>query len=177
MKEFTKSLGKYLFNKYAMNFPSRRVRKFFAKKFCKFIGDNVFIGIGVQLRGAPKNITIGHHTIINPKIILDGRKPINIGNNVDIGENTIIWTVEHDPNDNNHGVKSSSVTIEDYVWIATNVTILPGITIGKGSVIACNSVVTKDIAPMTIAGGIPAKKIATRENNLEYILNYNPRFL
>lgn len=177
MIDFIKSLGKYIFNTYLMKIPSRTLRIYFSKKMCNIIGKNVFIGIGVQLRGKPGNISIGDNSIINSNIILDGREKITIGSNVDMGENTIIWTVEHDPNDNNHNVKSASVFIEDYVWIATNVVILPGVKIGKGAVIACNSVVTKDVPAMVIVGGIPAKKIGDRTNDLSYKLFYKPRFL
>ncbi len=59
----------------------------------------------------------------------------------------------------NIGFDSKPVIIEDDVWIGLNVIILPGVTIGKGSVIAAGSVVSKDIEAMVIAGGIPAKKI------------------
>ena len=54
--------------------------------------------------------------------------------------------------------------------------ILPGVTIGQGAVIACGSVVTKDIPPRVIAGGIPAKIIGQRNNQLKYELYYRPLF-
>ncbi|EML0281075.1 acyltransferase [Vibrio alginolyticus] len=63
---------------------------------------------------------------------------------------------------NTRGV-SKPVLIEDNVWIGINSIILPGVTIGNGSVIAANSVVTKDIPPMVLAGGNPAKIIKRYE--------------
>ena len=87
-----------------------------------------------------------------------------------------IWTLEHDPDDDRHATKSGAVVIEDHVWIATRVTILPGIKIGRGAVVAAGSVVTKDVESMAIVAGVPAKKIAVRKNSLEYKLDYSPRF-
>ena len=68
------------------------------------------------------------------------------------------------------------MVIEDYVWIASRATILPGVTIGKGAVVACGAVVTKDVEPMTVVGGVPARKIGERINLLEYELKHNPLF-
>ena len=57
-----------------------------------------------------------------------------------------------------------SVTVEDDVWIGSNCVILPGVTIGCGSVIGAGAVVTKDIPPYSIAVGVPAKVLKQRKN-------------
>ena len=132
--------------------------------------------MGVEFRKA-KNITIGYNSVINKKVLLDGRGgQLIIGNNVDIAQETNIWTLEHDVHDDYHTDKGGKVTIEDYVWIASRVTILPGVKIGRGAVIAANSVVTKDVRAMAIVGGIPAKIIGERKSKLKYTLNYHPWF-
>ena len=65
---------------------------------------------------------------------MDGRGGnLTIGNNVDIAREVNIWTMEHDVHDDLHGLKCGEVTIEDHVWIASRVTILPGVTIGQGA--------------------------------------------
>ena len=87
-----------------------------------------------------------------------------------------IWTMEHDPQDSYYGVKGGAVTIEDYAWISCRVVILPGVTIGKGAVVAAGAVVTKDVAPYTIVGGVPAKKIGTRTKDLRYQLRFHKAF-
>lgn len=125
----------------------------------------------------PSNIIIGENCVINSCSLLDGRgSKIVIGNNVDIAREVNIWTLEHDPHDDFHKTKGGNVIIEDYVWIASRVTILPGVRIGKGAVIAAGSIVTKDIPPMTIVGGIPAKIIGTGKSKLSYNLYYEPLF-
>ncbi len=125
----------------------------------------------------PSNISIGDNVVINKKVLLDGRGgKLVIGNNVDIAQEVNIWTLEHDVNDNMHKEKPGDVIIEDFVWIASRVTILPGVKIGKGAVVACGAVVTKDVPSLSIVGGIPARIIGYRKNNLSYKLDYSPWF-
>ena len=84
-----------------------------------------------------------------------------IGNNVFIGPSSNIYAVDHhiDKFDKRYFVKGIDVIIEDNVWIGGNSTILPGITIGRNSVIGAGTVVTKDVESYSIYVGNPAKKI------------------
>lgn len=70
-----------------------------------------------------------------------------------------IWTEQHDYNSPTYASVEKPVIIEDYVWIASRATILPGVTIGKESVVASGAVVTKDVPPLSIVGGVPARII------------------
>lgn len=159
-----------------MVFPLWYFRLLFLKIIMRSIGKNTFIMRKTNLIN-PKNITIGNNVIINKSVMLDGRGAnLVIGDNVDIAQETNIWTLEHDVNDPNHNVVSGEVVIEDHVWIASRVTILPGVHIGRGAVVASGAVVTKDVPPMTIVGGVPAKVIGKRDNPCTYTLNYKPFF-
>lgn len=156
---------------FIMWLPISFLRKLWVKLFLRKIGKKTFFFRNVEIK-YPFNIEIGNHSVINSKVLLDGRVgKIRIGNNVDIAQETNIWTLEHDVNDDKHSTKAGDVIIEDYVWISSRVTILPGIKIGKGAVIACGAVVTKDVPPMAIVGGIPAKIIGKRINNLNYTID------
>ncbi|SDD95976.1 maltose O-acetyltransferase [Mucilaginibacter pineti] len=177
-KAWLSGLLKYIFKTWLMNWPSFKLRKFFLKRILYKIGDRTFVAMGVDIMGKNGKISIGNNCVINKNVTLDARGgDLIIGNNVDIGQETNIWTMEHDPNDNSHGTRGAGVIIEDHVWIATRVTILPGVKIGRGAVIACNSVVTKDVNEKEIVGGIPARVIGLRNNELTYKLNYRPWFL
>ena len=114
---------------------------------------------------------MGNDIMINRNVMLDGRRGLEIGDSVDIGEYSVIWSLEHDPNDNNFDVKGGKVVIEDHVWITPRCIILPGITIGRGAVIATGSVVSKDVPPLAIVAGNPAKIVGKRKNNLDYTFN------
>lgn len=125
----------------------------------------------------PSNIYIGDNSVVNNKCLLDGRGgKLIIGCNVDIAREVNIWTLQHAPDDDFHSAIGGNVIIEDFVWIASRVTILPGVTIGRGSVLASGAVVTKDVPEMSIVGGVPAKVIGERKSQLKYTLNYKPRF-
>lgn len=122
-------------------------------------------------------ISIGKNCVINTACLLDGRGgTIRIGNNVDIARETNIWTLQHDPNSDYHEQEGGDVVIEDYVWIASRCTILPGVTIGKGAVIASGAVVTRDVPSMAIVGGVPAKIIGKRVSKLLYTPQHSPYF-
>jgi acetyltransferase-like isoleucine patch superfamily enzyme len=156
--------------------PSRRLRRMWLRRMLGEFGTGAFVALDVTLM-KPENARLGARVIVNAHCILDGRDAeLRIGDDTDIGTHTHIWTLEHDPNDPAHGTTGASVTIEDHVWIASRVTILPGVTIGRGAVVAAGAVVTKNVPPMAIVGGVPARVIGQRQNSLTYRLAFNPRF-
>lgn len=165
-----------LYNSCFGRVPSRRLRRFFLRRLLAEFRVGSFVGIRTQLFD-PWNIHLSARTVVNHDGHLDGRGGrLEIGEDTDIGPYTHIWTLQHDPNDPQHGTKSGAVTIGHHVWIASRVTVLPGVTIGEGAVVAAGSVVTKDVAPMSIVAGVPAKPIGERKNDLAYQLNFNPRW-
>lgn len=106
------------------------------------------------------NITIGKQTFINMGCTFQDWGGIEIGDGCLIGHNCTICTVNHSQNPDHRGdMTCSAVRIGNKVWIGANVTILPGVSIGDGAIIAAGAVVTKDVEPDTIVGGVPAKRI------------------
>ena len=156
--------------------PSRRVRRALLRRMLGDFGSGAFVGLGVQFM-QPHNVHVAARAVVNAGCILDGREhPIRIGADTDIGTHTHIWTLEHDVNDPGHGTTGGPVVIEDHVWVASRVTILPGVSIGRGAVIAAGAVVTKDVPALAIVAGVPAQPIGTRANPLTYKLDFNPAF-
>ena len=170
------ALSFYFLNRIISYIPIYMFRSFFYNFLFKKIGKKNSFLMGLELR-YPKNIIIGNNNVINRNVMLDGRGgSLIIGDNVDIAQETNIWTLEHDVHDDFHKDSGGDVIIEDYVWIASRVTILPGVTLGRGSVIAAGAIVTKDVMPMDIVAGIPAKKIGVRKSNLLYSNFHQPLF-
>ena len=134
---------------------------------------DVCIYAGFHIR-APETITIGSGVSIGPKVLLDGRKGLTIGKSVVIGYEAIIWTLHHDYNDLLFRGKGAPVTIGDYAWICSRSIVLPGVSIGEGAVIASGAVVTKDVPPFAVVGGIPARVIGYREKK-EYAYGYSKK--
>jgi len=143
-----------------------KIRSFICGFLFKHIGENVNIQKGVYF-GKGDKITIGDFSGIGENSILGQTDEIIIGNNVMIGPQLLVLTQNHNFEDRIQlirlqGGKTKPVQIGNNVWIGARVTILPGVTVGEGSVIAAGAVVTKNISPFTVVGGVPAKKIKDR---------------
>ena len=105
-----------------------------------------------------KNSLIGEHTIIR------GQGGVSIGNNVYTSPFTQIIAVNHvfdnpDIPFTDQGITAQGITIDDNVWIGSGAIITDGVHVGKGAVVAAGAVVTKDVPPHTVVGGIPAKEL------------------
>lgn len=152
---------RYLYNVCVARIPFPGVRRWFYRRFFD-IGPNSQVMTGLYLRYMAR-IRIGHTSNINVRCMLDSRGGnITIGNFVDIAPEVNIWTLEHDMHSPTFATKGGDVVIEDYAWIANRAIILPGVTVGRGAVVAAGAVVTKDVPPFAIVGGIPAKVIGRR---------------
>lgn len=110
----------------------------------------------------PLGLKIGKHSSVGWFTLLDARGGITIGDNVTVASYCKIVTAKHDIEDSLFKASVDPVVIEDYAWICTGAIILGGVTIGRGAVVAAGAVVTKDVPPMTVVGGIPARKIGDR---------------
>jgi acetyltransferase-like isoleucine patch superfamily enzyme len=112
-------------------------------------------------------IKAGERLAINVNTYIDGRGGIIFGNYVIIGPNCVISSCGHGTSDKTspmcfQPVQYGQIIIEDDVWIGANVTINPGVRIGRGSVVAAGSLVAKDLEPMGLYGGVPAKLLMMR---------------
>lgn len=115
-----------------------------------------------------KNITIGKNVFFNTGCSFQDRGGITIGDGTLIGMNVTIATLNHGlPLETRNTTYPSPVVIGKNVWIGSNATILPGVTIGDNSVVAAGAVITKDVPENTVVVGVPAKVIKKINNNLE----------
>lgn len=175
--------------------PSHTIRLFLYRTLFRVkIGKDSSIHWRAQFN-QPSGIEIGHNTIIGNDAFLDGRsvrdrekevnlltyskeflcpitRSLRIGSNISIAGEVRIYTMEHDIDSPDFKEIGAPVVIEDYTVIGTRVTILPGVTVGKGAVIASGAVVTKDVEPFAVVGGVPAQFIKNRSKNLTYTLKF-----
>jgi maltose O-acetyltransferase len=131
-----------------------------------------FFGPGQVRRNGTR---IGARSRINRNCCLDARGPLVIGENVSISPEVAILTASHRPDDPEFAVETRPVTIEDHVWVGTRATILPGVRLGRGCVVAAGAVVTRDVPPLAIVGGIPARQIGTRPAHAAAYVLHEPR--
>lgn len=150
--------------------PSHSLRKFFYQLAGVKIGQGSTIHMWANFFN-PRGVSIGEDTIIGDHCFLDGRAPLKIGNHVDIAAQVFIYNSKHDVHREDFQAVSEPVIIEDYVFIGPRAIIQPGVKVGQGAVIAAGAVVTRDIAPYKIVGGVPAREIGERRvKNLRYRL-------
>ncbi len=126
---------------------------------------------------APELITVGAHTTIGDSAFLDGRSGLRIGASVNLGSHVRIWTRQHDIDARDFAEVGGPVLVEDYAYLGSGATVLPGVTIGRGAVVGAGSVVTRDVAPHTLVAGAPARFIRDRSRDLDYRLGYAKRFV
>lgn len=113
-------------------------------------------------RGEKARIVIGDSCRLNSPLHIEISAPVTIGDRVTIGHHVVIITTGHEIGSSESRAGANiyqPVIIEDGAWIAANVTVLPGVTIGRGAVVAAGAVVTKDVPENTLVGGVPARVI------------------
>lgn len=160
----------FVVHAFSLHFPIWTVRKLIFSLVGVKIGSGTTIHMGAKFFD-PRGVSIGEDTIIGDKAFLDGRAPLSIGSHVDIASEVMIYNSEHDINDETFKAILAPVTIGDYVFIGPRSIILPGVTIGKGAIVAAGAVVTKDVAENALVGGVPAKTIGERKlKDLHYRL-------
>ena len=107
-----------------------------------------------------KNIVFEKNVFLNAGCKFQDQGGITIGDNVLIGHNVVLATLDHNICVSKRAeLFAAPIVIEDNVWIGANVTVTSRVIIGKGSIVAAGAVVTKDVPEYSIAGGVPAKVI------------------
>ena len=152
--------------------PSMHVRRGIYKVLgCRMGRKNVFY-YGTEIREITQ-LQLGTGNYIGDRAILDARRGIKIGNNVNISSGVSIYTLQHDHRSPSFACRpeGGEVIIGDRVWLGPNVIVLPGVRIGEGAICCAGCVVTKDVEPFTVVAGIPAKKVNERTHELTYVFN------
>jgi acetyltransferase-like isoleucine patch superfamily enzyme len=166
----------YICNEWIATIPSHTFRLWYYRNIMKFqIAREISIFMHCTFDAA-KGLTIGNGSVINAGCRLDSRGDIIIGSKVSISQQVIILTADHDVEAHDFAGRSRKVVIDDFVWIGTRAMILPGVTIGRGAIIAAGAVVNKNVQPFTIVGGVPAKLLKERRQDIEYPTKYRRLF-
>lgn len=116
-------------------------------------------------------IKVGSNSLIGEYTVIRGQGGVHIGDRVYTSPFTQIIAVNHVFDDPNRpfveqGITAEGIVIEDDVWLGAGVVITDGVRVGKGAVVAAGAVVTKDVPPHTVVGGVPARPIKSIENTM-----------
>lgn len=181
-------------NEVARNLPGgagRKVRAFLLRRQLAACGANLNVGIGVRMAGF-ENIEVGRDvTIGNYATLTANGGRIRIGDNVHINRSNLINAVPNGDvligsdilfapnvllNASTHnytsteipvirqGTRGADIVLEDDIWFGANVVVLPGVRIHAHSILAAGAVVTKDVPPYVVVGGVPARIIKRRKD-------------
>jgi galactoside O-acetyltransferase len=151
-----------------MGMPGRlgeALRLGYLRSRLRLVGTGCRFCRGIEIHH-PEGLSVGNRTGIGAAII-NARGGITIGDDCLIASGTRIWSINHrfgNPTTpvSQQGYDHEPVVIGDDVLVSTNAIILPGVTVGKGVVVAAGAVVTRDVAPFTIVAGVPARPIGQR---------------
>lgn len=145
------------------------------------------LGPGASIRGPlaignPGNTHFAEDVSINPGFVSKGQGKLFVGAHVHMGEDVTVITDNHNykyPDALPYDRKriSEDVTIGNCVWIGDRVLIMPGVTVGEGAILAAGAVVTRDVPPLKIVGGNPAKEIGERDGSHYYSLRDQDRYV
>jgi acetyltransferase-like isoleucine patch superfamily enzyme len=125
------------------------------------VGDHCTIGFGSILLASESRIIFGDKVMLGPSVVIIGGNH----NTAVVGE--YMYDVkEKRPQDD------EDVILEDDVWVGSRATILKGVRIGRGAIVAAGALVTKDVLPYSIVGGCPAKQISTRFSSLDILVKH-----
>jgi acetyltransferase-like isoleucine patch superfamily enzyme len=117
---------------------------------------------------------VGKYSRINRDCTIDLRGGIDIGASVSVSPEVVILTAAHAFDKSGFPVEHRRVVIEDYVWIGTRAMIMPGVTLGRGCVVAAGAVVTKSVPPLAVVAGVPAREVGRRpEDALGYVFDWS----
>ncbi|MDO6450501.1 acyltransferase [Oceanobacillus profundus] len=139
------------------------IRYLYLRKYAKECGKNIFVGKGVILKNI-NYLSLGSNISIHAYSYIDAVGNIDIGDNVSIANHTSLISFEHTWEDTSLPIKynkivNGSILIKEDVWIGSGCRILSNVTLGRRSIIAAGAVVTKEVIPNNIVGGVPAKVI------------------
>lgn len=169
MRSIASALVRYATNHLISHIPSYTLRRAWYRRVLGWrIGPDVFILMGqyVQMAGARSSgqkVSIGKGTVINHGCLLYTTGGLVIGEHVSISAGTWLVTGSHDINDPLFPVFYKPIVIGNHVWIGMRATVLPGVTVGEGAIVMAGAMVSRDVPPYAIVGGVPARVIKQRE--------------
>lgn len=125
------------------------------------------IGVGVLLRPSAKitfpwKVTIGNHAWIGDEVVLYSLGEIEIGDNSVVSQRSYLCAASHDYTQSDFPIYGKKISIGSQAWLATDVFVAPGVSIGEGAVVGARSSVFNDLPPMMVCMGCPAKPIKPR---------------
>jgi putative colanic acid biosynthesis acetyltransferase WcaF len=163
------------YNRIVTHIPFNPLRIWWLRRLGARLGDHVYL-FGSSEVLAPGGLEIPGNCHIGRYCQIDARGGIRFGTNVVIAGHCLLLTADHDPEDSGFEGRLGGIVINDRVWIGSRATILKGVTIGEGAVVAAGATVTRDVPPWSIVAGVPAKITGKRSMTQTYEIDFGPNW-
>ena len=141
--------------------PFSRLKPPLLRAFGATVGEGVVTKPHVRIKD-PRNLTVGAHCWIGEGVWVDNLAPVALGDDVCLSQGVYLCTGGHDHTRPSFDLVAEPITVEDQAWIGAKAVLLPGVTVGRGAVVAAGAVVTRDVPAGTIVGGSPARVLKRR---------------
>jgi acetyltransferase-like isoleucine patch superfamily enzyme len=155
--------------------PLRWLRMAWLRASGAQLGEGAAVFWGTTVFNA-RDLSIGARSVVSFRCVLDARGGLAIGEDVVVASDVQLVTGGHDVDDPGFPAFFRPIRIGDRAWLTSRVTVLAGATVGEGAVVAACALVTEDVPPYAVVGGIPAKVVRERARDLSYRIGRHPRF-
>ena len=132
---------------------------------CAAVGKNIRLRMPLVVYH-PEHLSLGDSVDIGEFAVLRASGGLRIGDRVLVAAHAVLTTRGHPQSLPRYGMaEDAPIVVENDVWIGAGAIVLPGVTIGRGAIVAAGAVVTENVAPFTVVGGVPARPIGQVENS------------
>jgi maltose O-acetyltransferase len=170
-----RELAELLHNRLLTHIPSNNLRVGYLRRLGMQAGPHTYLFGGSEVL-APHKLRIAGNCHVGRFCQVDARGGIDIGRNVVIASHCLLISADHDLDDPGFPGRLAPIAIGDRVWIASRSVVTKGVTLGEGAVVAAGAVVTRDVDPWTVVGGVPAAPIGDRNREQTYEIDFGPRW-
>jgi len=170
-----REIAELIYNRIITHVPYNALHVWYLRMLGAQLGPHVYLFGGSEFI-APQNLRIEANCHIGRGCQIDARGGIEIGRNVVVASFAVLVTADHDAQDPWFPGRLGSIEIGDRVWLGSRVTVLKNVRLGEGAVAAAGSVVTTDVEPWTIVGGVPAAAMGRRSSEQRYEIDKGPGF-
>jgi putative colanic acid biosynthesis acetyltransferase WcaF len=137
--------------------------------------ESAMIALGVEMwRG--NALSMGRGSAIGPRCYIDARAGIRVEPHVSISREVCVLTATHQVDSPDFEASLAPVHFASHCWIGARALVLPGVHVGEGAVVGAGAVVSRDVAPYSVVGGVPAKFLRERSQPMSYELDWRPNW-
>jgi putative colanic acid biosynthesis acetyltransferase WcaF len=159
-----------IFNLVITHLPGHWLRLAWLRWLGASLGRGTIVFRGTMVLGA-QHLVLAERVQVGFRVVLDARGGLTVAEDVLLSSDCQLITANHNVDSPDFERQVAPINIGDHAWVATRAMVLAGVTVGRGAVVAAGGVATRDVAPLTIVGGVPARPISERSGGLDYLLD------